>query len=103
RDACRLLRFMRLRHAQVRTLVVLNRRDAKGEVSKAEIEKGMEAKIDVELPHARDALLRCALAGEPLAKSAPNHTLTRELARLTVQLAGVREPPRRRRLRLLKR
>jgi pilus assembly protein CpaE len=95
RDACRLLRFMRLRHAGVRTIVVLNHRDPKAEVTRKEIEKGLEAKVDVELPYARDALLRCALAGEPLAKAAPGHVIARELARLTVQLAGVREAPKR--------
>lgn len=97
RDACRLLRFMRLRHATVKTLVVLNHRDPKPEVNRKEIEKGLEAKVDVELPYARDPLLRSALAGEPLAKQAPNHPIVRELSRLTVQLAGVREAPQKRR------
>jgi len=97
RDSCRLLRFLRLRHPTVKPLVVLNHRDPKPEVSRKEIEKGLEAKVDIELPHAREPLLRCALAGEPLAKLAPTHAIVRELSRLTVQMAGVREAPQKRR------
>lgn len=95
RDACRLLRLMRSKHADVRTITIVNHRDAKAEVETKEMEKGLEAQVDLELAFARDAMMRSEMAGEPLAKSQPKHPLSQALTRLTVQLAGVREAPKR--------
>jgi hypothetical protein len=58
----------------------------------------------MELPYARDVILRSELAGEPLARAMPDHAMVGELSRLAVQLAGVREArPRTLLRRLLKR
>ena len=104
RDACRLLRVLRSRHDRLKAHVVLNNRDAKPEVTRKEMEKGLEQPIDVELAYARDVILRCELAGEPLARAVPDHAIVAELSRLAVQLAGVREArPRTLLQRLLKR
>jgi pilus assembly protein CpaE len=104
RDACRLLRLVRARHEKTKPHIVLNNRDAKPEVTRKEMEKGLEAPIDVELAYARDVILRCELAGEPLARAMPDHAIVGELSRLAVQLAGVREArPRTLLQRLLKR
>jgi len=104
RDACRLLRLLRARHERLKSYVVLNNRDAKPEVTRKEMEKGLETPVDIELAYARDVILRCELAGEPLARAMPDHGLVSELSRLAVQLAGVREArPRSLLKRLLKR
>ncbi len=104
RDACRLLRLLRGRHSDVKVHIVVNHREAKDEVTSKEIEKGLEAPIDLSLPCARDAMIRSEMAGEPLAKAQPKHPVVVGLTRLTVQLAGVREAPKRPMMRrLLKR
>jgi len=104
RDACRLLRLLRSRHDRTKAHVVLNNRDAKPEVTRKEMEKGLEQPIDIELSYARDVILRCELAGEPLARAMPEHGIVAELSRLAIQLAGVREArPRSLLQRLLKR
>jgi pilus assembly protein CpaE len=91
RDACRLLRLLRGRHERTKAYIVLNNRDAKPEVTRKEMEKGLEASVDMELPYARDVIMRSELAGEPLARAMPDHAIVSELSRLAVQLAGVRE------------
>jgi pilus assembly protein CpaE len=104
RDSCRLLRLLRGRHERAKAYVVLNNRDAKPEVTRKEMEKGLETAVDMELPYARDVILRSELAGEPLARAMPDHAMVAELSRLAVQLAGVREArPRTLLRRLLKR
>jgi pilus assembly protein CpaE len=104
RDSCRLLRLLRGRHERTKVYVVLNNRDAKPEVTRKEMEKGLETSIDMELPYARDVIMRSELAGEPLARAMPDHAVVSELSRLAVQLAGVREArPRTLLRRLLKR
>lgn len=95
RDACRLLRLVRARFGAKRTHVVVNHREPKAEVTPKELEKGLETAVAATLPHARDAMMRSEMAGEPLAKESPNHALVHNLTRLTVQLAGVREAPKR--------
>ena len=104
RDACRLLRLIRAKHEKTKAHIVLNNRDAKPEVTRKEMEKGLEAPVDVELAYARDVIMRCELAGEPLARAMPEHAIVAELSRLAIQLAGVREArPRTLLRRLLKR
>ena len=95
RDGCRLLRLVRARFGDKKTYIVVNHREQKAEVSDKEMEKGLEAKVDAKLNYARDAVLRSEMAGEPLAKESPKHPLVQALTRLTVQLAGVREAPKR--------
>lgn len=95
RDAGRILRLLRARHPELRCHLVVNNRDPRPEVSAAEIERGIDAPIDLWIPHARAALMRSDMAGEPLAKAQARHPLLRGIVRLNAALAGVREPPRR--------
>jgi len=96
RDACRLLRVLRGRHAALKVHVAVSQRDRRPALGLKEIARGLEADVDLWAGFAGDALRSAEMTGEPVAKAQPGHPLVRSLADLAKALAGVREAPRRR-------
>lgn len=91
RDCNRLIRLLASRNRQAKIHVIANRTPAKPDVTPAEFEEGMEAKLQFNFPLDTRALAAASLKARPLVVAEPKHRIVSDLHRLCIELAGVPE------------
>ena len=90
RDTHRLLGLIEVLKPGAKPLVIVNRAGAlpRGEIARAEFEKGIQRKIDVVVPYDLKAASAMAAHGKALPAAARSGKATAELRRLAEQLFG---------------
>jgi pilus assembly protein CpaE len=96
RDCNRLIRLARPQAGKLRLRIAANRmgKQIPGQVQPGEFAKELEAELSAQLTFDPDALAKAAMAGKPLAASAPKAKLLKDVRALLVDLIGDARKPR---------